>query len=117
MLILICGHSRAGKTTFSQRFKNVIHLDDVHSFTAVIRMIENITDDVVVEGIYYSPRERKELLSHYRGTGARVICIDTSQEVREARMKHKFRHSYPFLYPTYEEGWDKIIIIRSDSHA
>ena len=117
MLILICGHSRAGKTTFSQRFKNVIHLDDTHSHNVVNRIIDQVTGDVVVEGIYYSPRERKELLSHYRGTGTRVICIDTSQEVREARMKHRFKHGYPFLYPTNEEGWDKIIIIRSDSHA
>ena len=116
MLILICGHSRAGKTTFSQRFRDVIHLDTSHSTARVIQKM-GTAEDVVIEGVYYSPRERMELLSHYKGKHARVICIETPKEVREARMKHRIRHDYPFLVPTYSEGWDEIVIIRSDSYA
>ena len=113
MLTLICGHSRAGKTTYSQRFDNVIHLDDVHSTRAVISRIRS-EDDVVVEGIYYSPRERKELLSAYKGKGTRCICLDTPKEIREERMGRIIKHDYPFRIPTLDEGWDEIIIIRGD---
>ena len=114
MLTLICGHSRAGKTTYSQRFDNVIHLDDVHSTSKVISRIRDVVGDVVVEGIYYSPRERKELLSAYKGKGTRCICLDTPKEIREERMGRIIKHDYPFRIPTLDEGWDEIIIIRGD---
>ena len=114
MLTLICGHSRAGKTTYSQRFVNVVHLDEVHSKQRVIEEVQRCSGDVVVDGIYYRPTERMELLSAYRGDGSRCICLDTPKEIREQRMGHAIRHDYPFKLPTYDEGWDEIMIIRGE---
>lgn len=114
MLTLICGHSRAGKTTYSQRFDNVIHLDDTHSTRKVREKVGRVVGDVVVEGIYYNPIDRVALLEAYRGEGTRCICLDTPREVREQRMGHAIRHDYPFRIPAYSEGWDEIIVIRGD---
>jgi len=114
MLTLICGHPRAGKTTYSKRFDNVIHLDDSGSTQNVLQKVRRITDDVVVDGVYYSPKQRKELLNAYKGQGFRCICLDTPKEVREERYGHKIKHDYPFLIPSFDEGWDEIIIIRGE---
>lgn len=111
MLTLICGHSRAGKTTYSHRFDNVIHLDEEHSTAKVIQKVRRISGDVVVEGIYYNPKDRMELLANYHGSGARCICIDTPKEIREERFGHKIKHDYPFRIPTLAEGWDEIEVI------
>ena len=115
MLTLICGHPRAGKTTYSKRFDNVIHLDEVHSTQKVIQKIRTISGDVVVEGIYYRPTERRELIKAYKGNRTRCICLNTSKEVREQRCGHRIKHDYPFLLPTYEEGWDEIIITEDNN--
>ena len=117
MLTLICGHPRAGKTTYSMKFNNVIHLDDAGSSQNVLQKVRHISSDVVVDGIYYSPRQRKELLNAYKGQGFLCICLDTPKEVREERMGHKIKHDYPFLIPTLDEGWDEIIIIRGDDNV
>ena len=114
MLTLICGYSRAGKTTYSQQFDNVIHLDDSYSTQFVIQKVKLITEDVVVEGIYYRPQERLNLIHSYKGNGFRCICLDTSKEIRNERSKHKINHEYPFLIPTYDEGWDEIYIIKDN---
>ena len=117
MLTLICGHPRAGKTTFSKKYENicpVIHIDEIHSSVRVMQKVRAISGDVVVDGIYYTPRERKELLASYRGSGTRCICLDTPKEIREERMHRKIRKDYPFLVPTLDEGWDEIIIIRGN---
>ncbi len=120
MITLICGHSRAGKTTYSKRYEGscqIIHLDDVHSFSAVISRVRMITEDVVVEGIYYEPRDRIRLLESYRGDGSKCICLDASKEIREKRMGREIKHDFPFLIPTYDEGWDEIIVIRGQEDA
>ena len=115
MITLICGHSRAGKTTYSQRFDNVLHLDEIHTTQRVIQLVKAKDGDVVVEGIYYRPSERESLLHAYKGQGSRCICLDTPKEVREERMGHLIKHDYPFRYPTLDEGWDELIIIRGDN--
>ena len=115
MLTLICGHPRAGKTTYSQKFDNVIHLDEEHSTQRVLQKIKGRTDDVVVEGIYYRPSERQELIKVYKGERTRCICLNTSKEIREQRHGYRIRHDYPFLLPNYDEGWDEIIIIEDNN--
>ena len=117
MLTLICGHSRAGKTTYSKRFENVIHLDDTHSTQKVLEKVRMVSGDVVIEGIYYSPKDRIRLIEAYKGQGFRCICLDTSKEVREERHGYKIKHDYPFLIPTLSEGWDEIIIISGDNNV
>lgn len=113
MMTLICGHTRAGKTTYSQRFDNVIHFDDIRSRSKVIKMVTEADSDIVVEGIYYAPEERAELCKAYNGF-TRCIFIDTPDDIRAKRMGRKIIHPYPFLKPTYDEGWDDIVVIRGD---
>lgn len=112
MLTLICGHSRAGKTTYSKRYQcKVIHLDNVGSTDLVISMVKRLTDDVVVEGVFHDCRKRSELVRAYKGNGSRCIFIDTPREVREERLGRKLKYDCPFPAPTYAEGWDEIEVI------
>lgn len=117
MLTLICGCSRVGKTTYSQAFDNVIHLDDVgipqERYAIVNRLLVSLNGDIVVEGIYDRASLRIALLNAYKGIGKRCIWLDPSEEEVRSRpwgRKHGFsKHS--FEPPTYSEGWDEIIII------
>ena len=111
MLTLICGMPRAGKTTLSREYANVIHLDDTHSHRRVLAKMEGMEGDVCVEGVYLDPRQRAELRAAYAGR-ARCICLDTPREVREQRLGHAIRHELPFRLPTHDEGWDEIEVIR-----
>ena len=118
MLTLICGLPRAGKTTFSQRFRDVIHLDTSGAYHGVIRRLQHHNNDVVVEGVYRHGYEREHLIKAYKGEELRCIWIDTPQEVRKTRRGwDKWCDMKPFEPPAYSEGWDNIIIIRSDSYA
>lgn len=123
MLTLICGVGRAGKTSFTERFGNVLHSDGMghkpHRYKNVINALTE--GDVVVEGIYESTELRSELLNSYKGKGKRCIWLDSSKIVVRDRMKKTHvpisdRH-FMFEPPTYSEGWDEIIVIRSDSYA
>ena len=123
MLILVCGVGRAGKTTFSQRFKGVIHSDGMghipHRFANVINALTD--GDVVVEGIYESAELRTELCQAYKGNGKRCIWLDSPKDtvIGRARATHIpiSESHFRFDFPTYSEGWDEIITIRSDSYA
>ena len=125
MLTLICGIPNAGKTTYSSRYDNVIHFDEVShkggQFKMCNEMASKADGDVVVEGVYNSVRRRKELLeacSHHD----RKVCIwlDTSlEECLEREANYRKRplgmvrsHHRSFEMPTYDEGWDEIIVIR-----
>ena len=120
MLTLICGVGRVGKTTYSQRFENVIHLDGMghkpHRFTRVINALNK--GDVVVEGIYENANRRTELLNAYKGCGRRCIWLDTPESIVKDRMEIigvplTVKH-FHFEPPTFDEGWDEIIIIRGE---
>ena len=116
MITLICGHSRAGKTTYSEKFQDicpVLHLDDIHTYKGIIDKLKYITEDVVVEGVYYLPSERKQLRDSYKGY-AKVIFLDTPKEIRELRMGRQLLHDTPYICPTLEEGWDEIVIIHPE---
>lgn len=90
----------------------MLHYDEIRSYEKINRMI-NDSEDVVVEGIYYDPHERKKLREAYKGKGSRCIFLDTPIEVRRERMKRNIRE-YPFPIPTKDEGWDEIIILRGE---
>lgn len=92
----------------------VIHIDDSFSRSVVLSKLSHIEGDVVVDGIYFDPKERRLLIDTYRGNGARCIFLDTPVHIREERLGHKIKHDFPFNAPTLEEGWDEIIIIRGD---
>ncbi len=67
----------------------------------------------MAEGIFNMAYERGDLVKAYAGNRTRCIWLDTSVEVRKHRPG--YHHHYcnmPFTPPTYDEGWDEIIIIR-----
>lgn len=116
MITLICGVCRAGKTTYSRLFNNVIHLDDVEKpgkrYAKVNEILDGKSGDVVVEGVYETAEYRSELLKHYKGEGKRLcIWLDPSEETIKSRLRHQpFYRKRHFEPPTYAEGWDEIII-------
>lgn len=117
MLTLICGLPRAGKTTYAERFDDVIHLDTSGAYQGVIRRIKRKDGDIIVEGVYRLIRERKNLIDAYHGDGAKCIWLDTPDEVRRSRKGWDKFCDKPFEPPTFEEGWDEIIVIRGDDYV
>lgn len=111
MLTLICGWSRAGKTTYSGRYQcRVIHFDNILSYDKVRSIVSRERGDIVVDGIYDDPKRRKDLRSAYCGK-ATCVFIDTPYAVRKKRFPFPLEDR-TFISPTYEEGWDDITIIR-----
>lgn len=110
MLTLICGMPRAGKTTYSMKFENVIHLDEL-GYRAVKDKVSNIVDDVVVEGIYNNASIRMRLAEAYKGQGRKCIWLDTPLEVRKKRPMWHPTEGMIFEPPTLDEGWDEIIVL------
>ena len=124
-MVLICGIPNAGKTTFSKKYENVIHVDDF----AKIRkergdkkltlgdFVAEASEDICVEGVMWRKANRESLVK--RCGKKRKVCIwlDTPLEIcieRETRGRSRvfFEHEYAhFEPPTYSEGWDEIIII------
>lgn len=107
MLVLICGHSRAGKTTLSKVFENVyhiIHFDDVGYVNACKQAKEY--HDIVIEGLYLTPITRKHLASTH--DKCKCIYVDTPKEVRDARRGYSSIYDIKFVVPTCSEGWDEI---------
>ena len=118
---LICGKTRAGKTTYSQRYEKVIHLDDYGGefcYQGVLKVVADRHDDIVVEGIYNTAERRMALLNAYKGQGERVcIWLDTPLEIIKSRIHSRWRErclSMPFEPPTYDEGWDEIVVIKGE---
>lgn len=117
MLTLICGLPRAGKTTFSSRYTcKVLHLDEFGAFSRAYSRIEDrLTDeDIVVEGIYDKAELRRSLANVYKGHGRVCIWLDTPIEMKRTRKHYSKYCEYTFEPPTYNEGWDEIIIIRGE---
>lgn len=123
MIKLICGRSRAGKTTYSQQFDDVIHLDNYGSscYERVAEKVKQKQGDVIVDGVYNTIERRKTLLSAYQGDGDKIcIWLDTPHEVIESRFFGRWKPiDMPRLFepPTFDEGWDEIVIIRGDDNV
>lgn len=120
-LVLICGRPRAGKTTYSKRYADVLHLDSFgHIPNNYATLLEHLPQgDVVVDGIYNTPELRTELLQRFDG---RKVCIwlDTPLEVIRGRYPKHIKLNnfpYPFEPPTMDEGWDEIIRTSGTSHS
>lgn len=112
MLTLICGQPRAGKTTFSRHYDDVIHLDTSGAYRGVLHHVRGRSDDIVIEGVYRNAYDREQLLQAYNGDRAKCIWLDTPVEIRRERPGWDKWCDKPFEPPTYDEGWDEIIIIR-----
>lgn len=113
MLTLICGMPRAGKTTYAQSYDNVIHLDGL-GYHQVKERISQVYGDVVVEGIYNDTRTRSRLVDAYKGTGTKCIWLDTPLEIRKKRPMWQPYFGMTFEPPTYDEGWDEIVVIKGE---
>ena len=116
MLTLICGLPNAGKTTYSQRFDNVIHLDEVGRTSRVCEMVEGM-GDTVVEGVFATSLKRRQLIDAGGGY-SKCIWLDVPLDEckrREDRGRPEFILENAAKYfepPTYDEGWDEIEVIR-----
>ena len=117
MITLICGLPRAGKTTYSKKYEGkckIFHLDDYGSpINAYVRINKKLNpkEDVVIEGVYNRAETRKNLIAPYSDDKKICIWLDTPIEVKKTRQGYSKHCEYPFEPPTYEEGWDEIIII------
>ena len=118
MIKLICGRSRAGKTTYSKRFADVIHLDLcgglVTCYPNALKKVSEKDGDVIIEGVYNTAERRMALLDAYKGGGKKVcIWLDTPLDIIESRFFRGSRMNLPHSFdpPTYAEGWDEIEVI------
>lgn len=122
MLTLICGIPNAGKTTYSAKYGNVIHLDDMPSNQVKNCCIKarEVKGDVCVEGVFHRKKYRRELISMCRHQSPKVcIWLDTPlDECVKREMSYRKRplgivtaHNEWFEPPTLDEGWDEIIRI------
>lgn len=115
MIRLICGKSRSGKTTFAQRYKDVIHLDNYgrppESYAKLLPKVAKLAGDLTIEGIFDTAELRRQLLDAYQGRGSVCIWINTPQEVIDGRYFRPPTKPHTFEPPSLDEGWDEIIII------
>ena len=114
---LVMGIPNAGKTTYSQQFANVIHADDyMGDHDAYAKLLATV-DDECIEGLYTTRKSRLLLLSECTNVKRRVcVFIDTPPDVCMSRDGEHNRsipyHARRLEPPTYDEGWDEIIIVR-----
>lgn len=122
-MTLICGIPNAGKTTYSQQYENVVHLDEVvatrrKTSPTVYEIVANSNEDVCVEGVFPNSSRRKKLVDACKPEWKKT-CIWLNTPLDECLRRENrgrkpalMRLSYQaFEPPTYSEGWDEIIII------
>ena len=129
-LTLICGIPNAGKTTYSETYDNVIHLDDFDDrlfrerFRKCSKKASEIGSDMCVDGCYHVSEVRMELLEMFRGKDFKKICIwiNTPLETCLERSNRSTNCGIVkligniFQPPTMEEGWDEIIVVTPDEN-
>ena len=120
MLTMICGLPNAGKTSLASKYDNVLHQDEIGTIDRIISAINQMQGDVIIEGYFGRTDERQKIISSYKGKAKCVfinITVDESIS-RENRNRHPqmLRNAERFFEPpTYEEGWDEIIVIGGDN--
>lgn len=116
MLTMICGIPNAGKTTYSRRYYNALHLDEIGTTDRVIEAIKQADGDVIIEGYFGNADSRSRVRAAHNGYAKCVflnVSVDESIR-RENRNRNEriLRNAARFFEPpTYSEGWDEIIII------
>lgn len=120
-MILIVGLPNAGKTTFSRRFENAYHGDDLRK--QKIDLWELIkADGVVLEGIYPRPGLRRKMVEQAsRPCVCYWIDITLEESIRREKRGRKDwfleMHDREFEPPTLDEGWDSIIRITAEDFS
>ena len=121
MLTMICGLPNAGKTSLVSKYDNVLHQDEIGTIDRIIRAINQMHGDVIIEGYFGTKEARQKVRSSYKGK-AKCLFIDITVEEsikRENRNRHPqmLRNAARFFEPpTYEEGWDEILVLRGDDN-
>lgn len=101
------------------QYQDALHQDEIGVTSRIIEALKQKKGNVVIEGYFGNREERQKVLSEYRGY-KRCIFLDISVEEsirRENRNRHPciLRNAFHFFEsPTFDEGWDEIIIIRGD---
>lgn len=123
MLTIIIGLPNAGKTTYANRFKEVLHYDDIMRLDTKTRY-DMYAKASVIEGIYLTRRSRRIVLNCWRKRLGKRVCVwvDTPLDVclereREGRNRSEtvvLHNAKLFQPPTLDEGWDEIIIVKPD---
>lgn len=119
-MIVIIGLPNAGKTTYSNRFTDVLHYDDISKYSRAEREdIYRSFQGNCIEGIYNSKQSRERLLSCLEDNSRKVcVWIDTPEDEcirreNRGRDSHLVKsHAKTFEPPTLDEGWDEIITIK-----
>lgn len=128
-LTVIIGYPNAGKTTYSQRFENVVHYDDhrhisvEHAYRETNEAVKALLldgKDVCLDTVHNRRKRRVDLLETIKDVPCEkhLIWLDTPLETCIAR---EVRHRPEALIkanaveaPIYDEGWDTITIIREE---
>ena len=112
-MILIMGQSGAGKTTFSEQFDNVRHLDD-YPFPRFINCNQAASPHDVIEGIYNLRCRRIKLLETVHAPFNICIWIKTPDHICEERNTklNRLNRLGPLEPPSYDEGWDLILEVQ-----
>jgi Shikimate kinase len=116
-LIVVIGLPNAGKTTYSERFTDVLHYDEISKYSRAEREdIYRSFHGNCIEGIYNSKQSRERLLSCLEDNSRKVcVWIDTTEDecIRRENRGRPSRlvslHAETFEPPTLDEGWDEII--------
>lgn len=125
-MILICGIPNSGKTTYSSRYENVIHYDEVRGGRRRVQTVIDLVhdgSDVCVEGVYGRARHRSDLVAASQDDSNTCIWLDTPLDTcihREETGRQRSTNMVIWAHndfepPTYEEGWNDIIVIRPES--
>ena len=120
------GIPNAGKTTYSQRYDNVIHLDEEkggrHRWGNIVEAVRK-DNTICVEGVYERADMRIPLVNACKGKKTCIWlntpldeCIDREIHGRNRSVKMVEWAAEDLEPPTYDEGWDEIIVIGDGSN-
>lgn len=127
MLILICGIPNSGKTTYSLKYDNVIHLDGLpeDKFKNCYIQANKVKGSVYIEGYFYRKKQRIKLINACRFQSPKIcIWLKISLEKsinREMNYRQRSKKMIEKCYrifepPNFDEGWDEIIVIHEDGN-
>lgn len=120
-MILLTGIPNAGKTTYSERFTNVIHYDGLRTARRVDEIVEAVKKDnaIVVDGMLKLARDRKRLVKASTGRNVCIwldvpveVCVERERNYRKRPDALVILCAQTYEPPTYNEGWDEIIVVR-----
>ena len=122
-MILICGLPNAGKTTYSAQFQNVVHIDEIagikHYHDIIKQRLDEADGELCVEGTFLVHHAREKVLRLCKPEWKKT-CIWLNTDPNECKRRED-RGRRPWLIdncercfqpPTYDEGWDEIIVVK-----